>query len=60
MDQGWINGWGGGLEEEVVHPVELLHSCDFSVSPSPFGLDLGTFYIGLGLDNFHVYFPVFG
>ena len=49
MDQGWINGWGGGLEEEVVHPVELLHSCDF-----------WTLDIGLGLDNFHVYFPVFG
>ena len=47
MDQGWINGWGGGLEEEVVHPVDLLHSCDFSVSPSPFGLDLGTLDLGL-------------
>ena len=26
-------------------------SCDFSVSPSPFGLDFGTFDFGLGLDN---------
>ena len=26
-------------------------SCDFSVSPSPFGLDFGTLDFGLGLDN---------
>ena len=26
--------------------------CDFSVSPSPFGLDFGTLDFGLGLDNF--------
>ena len=32
---GW---WGGG-------------PCDFSVSPSPFGLDFGTLDFGLGLDN---------
>ena len=25
--------------------------CDFSVSPSPFGLDFGTLDFGLGLDN---------
>ena len=25
--------------------------CDFSVSPSPFGVDFGTFVFGLGLDN---------
>ena len=25
--------------------------CDFSVSPSPFGLDIGTLDFGLGLDN---------
>ena len=31
-------GWGGG-------------PCDFSVSPSPFGLDFGTLDFGLGLDN---------
>ena len=33
-------GWGGG-------------PCDFSVSPSPFGLDFGTLDLdfGLGLDN---------
>ena len=39
---GWWGGvgWGGG-------------PCDFSVSPSPFGLDFGTldFGLGLGLDN---------
>ena len=29
-------------------------SCDFSVSPSPFGLDLGTLDFGLGLDNLRV------
>ena len=34
---GW---WGGG-------------PCDFSVSPSPFGLDSGTWNFGLGLDNNH-------
>ena len=26
--------------------------CDFSVSPSPFGLDFGTLDFGLGLDNY--------
>ena len=31
-------GWGGG-------------ACDFSVSPSPFGIDFGTLDFGLGLDN---------
>ena len=31
-------GWGGG-------------PCDFSASPSPFGLDFGTLDFGLGLDN---------
>ena len=31
--------WGGG-------------PWDFSVSPSPFGLDFGTLDFGLGLDNF--------
>ena len=31
---GW---WGGG-------------PCDFSISPSPFGLDFGTLDFGLGLD----------
>ena len=25
--------------------------CDFSFSPSPFGLDFGTLDFGLGLDN---------
>ena len=25
--------------------------CDFSVSPSPFGLDFGTLDFGIGLDN---------
>ena len=25
--------------------------CDYSVSPSPFGLDFGTLDFGLGLDN---------
>ena len=33
-----VVGWVGG-------------QCDFSVSPSPFGLDFCT-YFGLGLDNF--------
>ena len=33
-------GWGGGGGP-----------CDFSVSPSPFGLDFGTLDFGLGLDN---------
>jgi len=33
-----IGWWGGG-------------PCDFSVSPSPFGLDFGTLDFGLGLDN---------
>ena len=33
-----VRGWGGG-------------PCDFSVSPSPFGLDFGTLDFGLGLDN---------
>ena len=33
-------GWGGG-------------PCDFSVSPSPLGLDFGTSDFGLGFDNFH-------
>ena len=28
--------------------------CDFSVSPSPFGLDFGTLDFGLGLDNYTV------
>ena len=32
-------GWGGG------------GPCNFSVSPSPFGLDFGTLDFGLGLDN---------
>ena len=32
-------GWGGG-------------PCDFSASPSPFGLDFGTLDFGLGLDNY--------
>ena len=31
--------WGGG-------------PCDFSVSPSPFGLDFGTLDFGLGLENY--------
>ena len=37
---GWGGGSGGG-------------PCDFSVSPSPFGLDFGTLDLdfGLGLDN---------
>ena len=34
-------GWGGGMGGP----------CDFSVSPSPFGLDFGTLDFGLGLDN---------
>ena len=33
--------WGGGGGP-----------CDFSVSPSPFGLEFGTLDLGLGLDNF--------
>ena len=35
---GW--GWGG-----------LGGPCDFSVSPSPIGLDFGTLDFRLGLDN---------
>ena len=35
---GW---WAGGLGGP----------CDFSVSPSPFGLDFGTLDFELGLDN---------
>ena len=35
-------GWGDGV---VGGP------CDFSVSPSPFGLDFGTLDFSLGLDN---------
>ena len=35
---GLVGGWGGGL-------------CDYSVSPSPFGLDFGTLDFGPGLDN---------
>ena len=27
---------------------------DFSVSPSPFGLDFGTLDFGLGLDNLYI------
>ena len=34
-----VIGWGGG------------GPCDFSVSPSPIGLDFGTLDFGLGLDN---------
>ena len=34
-----VMGWGGG------------GPCDFSVSPSPFGLDFGTLDFGLGLDK---------
>ena len=30
---------------------KLLHSCDFSVSPCPFGLDFGTLDFGLELDK---------
>ena len=29
--------------------------CDFSVSPSPFGLNFGTLDFGLGLDNNRVF-----
>ena len=36
-----VRGWGG----VVGGP------CDFSVSPSPFGLDFRTLDFGLGLDN---------
>ena len=32
---GWVGGWVGG-------------PCDFSVSPSPLGLDFGTLDFGLG------------
>ena len=35
---GWWGGGGGG-------------PWDFSVSPSPFGLDFGLWDFGLGLDN---------
>ena len=36
--------------------------CDFSVSPSPFGLDFGTLDsdFGLGLDNSDVILRIFG
>ena len=43
------------MVEEVILPVEEVilfcgggysHSCDFSVSPSPFGLDFGTLDFG--------------
>ena len=46
-----INLSYGWVVEEVILPVEEVihfcgggysHSCDFSVSPSPFGLDFGT------------------
>ena len=37
---GWGGWWGFG-------------PCDFSVSPSPFGLDFGSLDFGLGLDNCH-------
>ena len=37
-------GWGGGGGP-----------CDFSVSPSPFGLDFGTLDFGLGLDNKEIF-----
>ena len=39
---GWWLGGGGG-------------PCDFSVSPSPFGLDFGTLDFGRGLDNYFVF-----
>ena len=32
--------------------------CDFSVGPSPFGLDFATLDFGLGLDNYTL--PMFG
>ena len=35
--------WGGGVVAHVI--------LDFSVSPSPFGLDFRTSDFGLGLDN---------
>ena len=42
-------------ESMLLEPESMLGvmgwSCDFSVSPSPFGLDFGTFDFGLGLDN---------
>ena len=38
--------WGGGNRGP----------CDFSVSPSPFGLDFGTLDFGLGLDNIYLTF----
>ena len=39
----------GGHSEQII--FDLI--CDFSVSPSPFGLDFGTLDLdfGLGLDN---------
>ena len=41
MGWGWVGGDDGG-------------PCDFSVSPSPFGLDFGTLDFGLWLDKRYV------
>ena len=40
----WLKVIGGGVGGP----------CDFSVSPSPFGLDFGTLDFGLGLDNINL------
>ena len=40
-----VIGWGGGVGWWGGGP------CDFSVSPSPFGLDFGSLDFGLGLYN---------
>ena len=47
-----------GVECAVGHVVMCSRPCgggpcDFSVSPSPFGLDFGSLDFGLGLDNCH-------
>ena len=39
------------LELRISQYNQLGGPCDFSVSPSPFGLDFGTLDFGLGLDK---------
>ena len=54
---GWMSQ--GGHSEQLLFSALFYQStpsclggpCDFSVSPSPFGLDFGTLDFGLGLDN---------
>ena len=40
-----------GGHSEPLHCSGVGGPCDFSFSPSPFGLDFGILDFGLGLDN---------